>query len=140
MLSPHEYPDVVVTIAHAWGDIEAKKEADGGVIFLDEVGDLHLTAQAMLLRSLQTGEFKPLGATKARNADVRVVSATNRNLNTLVVSNQFRYDLLFRLWYFHLAVPPLRDRGDDWRLQEGEDTLYEQLVRAAPTAPPRPRW
>jgi DNA-binding NtrC family response regulator len=68
------------------------------------------------LRSLQTGEFKPLGATKARSADVRVVSATNRNLNTLVLSNQFRYDLLFRLWYFHLAVPPLRDRGDDWRL------------------------
>jgi DNA-binding NtrC family response regulator len=94
----------------------AFEEADGGVIFLDEVGDLHLTAQAMLLRSLQTGEFKPLGATKARSADVRVVSATNRNLNTLVVTNQFRYDLLFRLWYFHLAVPPLRDRGDDWRL------------------------
>jgi DNA-binding NtrC family response regulator len=94
----------------------AFEEADGGVIFLDEVGDLHLTAQAMLLRSLQTGEFKPLGATKARTAAVRVVSATNRNLNTLVVTNQFRYDLLFRLWYFHLAVPPLRDRGDDWRL------------------------
>jgi DNA-binding NtrC family response regulator len=94
----------------------AFEEADGGVIFLDEVGDLHLTAQAMLLRSLQTGEFKPLGTTRARSADVRVVSATNRNLNTLVVTNQFRYDLLFRLWYFHLAVPPLRDRGDDWRL------------------------
>jgi DNA-binding NtrC family response regulator len=94
----------------------AFEEADGGVIFLDEVGDLHLTAQAMLLRSLQTGEFKPLGATRARSADVRVVSATNRSLNTLVVTNQFRYDLLFRLWYFHLAVPPLRERGDDWRL------------------------
>src|SRR5205807_1248208 len=94
----------------------AFEEADGGVIFLDEVGDLHLTAQAMLLRSLQTGEFKPLGATRARSADVRVVSATNRSLNTLVVTNQFRYDLLFRLWYFHLAVPPLRERADDWRL------------------------
>ena len=94
----------------------AFEEADGGVIFLDEVGDLHLTAQAMLLRSLQTGEFKPLGSTRARSADVRVVSATNRSLNTLVLKNEFRYDLLFRLWYFHLAVPPLRDRGDDWRL------------------------
>jgi DNA-binding NtrC family response regulator len=94
----------------------AFEEADGGVIFLDEVGDLHLTAQAMLLRALQTGEFKPLGATRARSADVRVVSATNRSLNTLVATQQFRYDLLFRLWYFHLAVPPLRDRGDDWRL------------------------
>ncbi len=94
----------------------AFEEADGGVIFLDEVGDLHLTAQAMLLRSLQTGEFKPLGSTRARSADVRVVSATNRSLNTLVLKNEFRYDLLFRLWYFHLAVPPLRERGDDWRL------------------------
>ena len=94
----------------------AFEEADGGVIFLDEVGDLHLTAQAMLLRSLQTGEFKPLGTTRARLADVRVVSATNRSLNTLVLKNQFRYDLLFRLWHFHLAVPPLRERGDDWRL------------------------
>jgi two-component system response regulator AtoC len=94
----------------------AFEEADGGVLFLDEVGDLHLTAQAMLLRSLQTGEFKPLGATRARSADVRVVSATNRSLNALVGTNQFRYDLLFRLWYFHLAVPPLRERGDDWRL------------------------
>ncbi|MGE5244843.1 MAG: sigma-54-dependent transcriptional regulator [Betaproteobacteria bacterium] len=94
----------------------AFEEADGGVIFLDEVGDLHLTAQAMLLRTLQVGEFKPLGATRARSASVRVVSATNRSLNTLVVTNQFRYDLLFRLWYFQLAVPPLRDRGDDWRL------------------------
>jgi DNA-binding NtrC family response regulator len=94
----------------------AFEEADGGVIFLDEVGDLHLTAQAMLLRSLQTGEFKPLGATRERSADVRVVSATNRSLNTLVATKQFRYDLLFRLWYFHLAVPPLRERGDDWKI------------------------
>jgi Nif-specific regulatory protein len=94
----------------------AFEEADSGVIFLDEVGDLHLTAQAMLLRTLQTGEFKPLGATRSRLADVRVVSATNRSLNTLVLTKQFRYDLLFRLWYFHLAVPPLRQRGDDWRV------------------------
>ena len=94
----------------------AFEEADGGVIFLDEVGDLHLSAQAMLLRTLQTGEFKPLGATRSRLADVRVVSATNRSLNTLVLTKQFRYDLLFRLWYFHLAVPPLRQRGDDWRV------------------------
>src|SRR5206468_7016675 len=59
----------------------AFEEADGGVLFLDEVGDLHLTAQAMLLRTLQTGEFKPLGAARSRLADVRVVSATNRSLN-----------------------------------------------------------
>ena len=70
----------------------------------------------MLLRALATGEFRPVGATRSRTVDVRVVSATNRPLNQLVMTNQFRYDLLFRLRQFHLAVPPLRDRGDDWRL------------------------
>ncbi|MEX2271276.1 MAG: sigma 54-interacting transcriptional regulator [Vicinamibacterales bacterium] len=94
----------------------AFEEAQGGVLFLDEVGDLHPLAQAMLLRAIATGEYKPLGADRARMADVRVVAATNRNLNQLVLVNQFRYDLLCRLWYFHIAVPPLRERGDDWRL------------------------
>jgi DNA-binding NtrC family response regulator len=94
----------------------AFEEAHKGVIFLDEVGDLDLTAQALLLRTLQTGEFKPLGATRSRTADVRVVAATNRSLNALVLTKQFRYDLLFRLWYFHLAVPPLRERGEDWQI------------------------
>jgi DNA-binding NtrC family response regulator len=94
----------------------AFEEADGGVVFLDEVGDLDVTAQAMLLRTLSTGEYKPLGAARPRTADVRVVAATNQDLNKLVLVNQFRYDLLFRLWYFHLAIPPLRQRGDDWRV------------------------
>jgi DNA-binding NtrC family response regulator len=91
-------------------------EANGGVIFLDEIGDLQSSAQAMLLRALSTGEFRPLGAGKPRRVDVRVVSATNRSLNQLVMSNQFRYDLFFRLARFHLTVPPLRERGDDWLL------------------------
>ena len=94
----------------------AFEEADGGVIFLDEIGDLHASAQAMLLRALATGEFRPVGATRPRTVDVRVVSATNRPLNQLVMTNQFRYDLLFRLRQFHIAMPPLRERGDDWRL------------------------
>ncbi len=94
----------------------AFEEADRGVVFLDEVGDLDVTAQAMLLRTLATGEYKPLGASRPRTADVRIVAATNRDLNKLVVVNQFRHDLLFRLWYFHLAVPALRQRGDDWRI------------------------
>ncbi len=94
----------------------AFEEADGGVVFLDEVGDMNVTAQAMLLRALSTGEYKPLGASRPRTADVRVVAATNQDLNKLVLVNQFRYDLLFRLWYFHLAIPPLRQRGDDWRV------------------------
>ena len=92
----------------------AFEEAHGGVIFLDEVGDLHSTAQAMLLRALATGEFRPLGATRPRSADVRVVSATNRPLNTLMITQEFRCDLFFRLRHFHLHVPPLRERGDDW--------------------------
>jgi DNA-binding NtrC family response regulator len=94
----------------------AFEEADGGVIFLDEIGDLPSPAQAMLLRALATGEFRPLGATRSRSADVRVVSATNRELNELVMTNQFRYDLFFRLRHFHLDLPPLRLRGEDWRL------------------------
>jgi DNA-binding NtrC family response regulator len=94
----------------------AFEEADGGVIFLDEIADLHQSAQVMLLRALSTGEFRPVGAPRSRNVDVRVVSATNRSLNQLVMTNQFRYDLLFRLRQFHLAIPPLRERGDDWRV------------------------
>jgi DNA-binding NtrC family response regulator len=94
----------------------AFEEADGGVLFLDEIGDLHPTAQAMLLRVLANGEIRPLGSSKHRSVEVRVVSATNRPLNRLVISQQFRYDLFFRLRHFHLEIPPLRERGDDWRL------------------------
>ncbi len=94
----------------------AFEEADGGVIFLDEVGDLVPAAQAMLLRVLATGELRPLGAVRTRSVVVRVISATNKPLNQLAVSREFRYDLLFRLRHFHLQVPPLRDRADDWRL------------------------
>ena len=94
----------------------AFEEADGGVIFLDEIADLNQSAQVMLLRTLSTGEFRPVGATRSRVVDVRVVSATNRPLNQLVMTNEFRYDLLFRLRQFHVEIPALRDRGDDWRL------------------------
>jgi len=94
----------------------AFEEADGGIIFLDEIGDLPANAQAMLLRALSTGEFRPLGANRARRIDVRVISATNRPLNQLVMTNQFRYDLFSRLARFQLDVPPLRDRADDWLL------------------------
>jgi Nif-specific regulatory protein len=94
----------------------AFEEADGGVIFLDEIADLHPSAQMMLLRTLSTSEFRPLGATKSRRVDARVVSATNAQLNQLVATNRFRYDLFFRLRQFHIVVPPLRERGDDWRL------------------------
>ncbi len=90
--------------------------ADGGVIFLDEIGDLPMGAQVMLLRALATGEFQPLGDTRTRRVNVRVVAASNRPLARLGVGDQFRHDLFFRLRYFHIAVPPLRERGDDWQL------------------------
>jgi DNA-binding NtrC family response regulator len=88
--------------------------ADGGVIFLDEIGDLHMSAQTMLLRALAYGEFQPLGSQQTRTVNVRVVAATNRSLDQLRLSDQFRDDLFFRLHYFHLRIPPLRERGQDW--------------------------
>jgi len=90
--------------------------ADGGVIFLDEIADLHISAQVMLLRALAFGEFQPLGAAQTRTVNVRVVAATNRAIDKLVVAEHFRNDLFFRLRYFHIKVPALRERGDDWRL------------------------
>jgi two-component system, NtrC family, response regulator AtoC len=91
-------------------------EADGGVVFLDEVGELTLPAQAMLLRVLSEGELVPVGDTRVRSVNVRVIAATNRDLRALVAQGRFREDLLFRLRYMQLHIPPLRDRGGDWRL------------------------
>lgn len=90
--------------------------ADGGVVFLDEIGDLAMNAQVMLLRAIGTGEYRPLGSEVARKANVRIVSATNRSLNEMVMSERFRNDLLFRLRYFMVEPPALRERGEDWLL------------------------
>ena len=87
---------------------------NGGLIFLDEIADLHMSAQVMLLRALASGEFQPLGSDTTKTVNVRVVAATNRHLEQLMVAQQFRHDLFFRLHYFMLSVPPLRERGDDW--------------------------
>ncbi len=90
--------------------------ADDGVIFLDEIADLHMSAQVMLLRALASGDFQPLGSDARRNVNTRVIAATNRPLDKLMVAKEFRHDLFFRLRYFLLTVPPLRERGDDWML------------------------
>jgi len=91
-------------------------EADGGVVFLDEIGELSLPAQAMLLRALSEGEIVPVGGTHAKQVDVQIIAATSRDLLPMVESGRFRSDLYYRLRYFHVHVPAIRERGDDWEL------------------------
>jgi DNA-binding NtrC family response regulator len=93
------------------------QQADGGTIFLDELGEMSLRMQAMLLRFVETGELQPVGSDAAsRRVDVRIVAATNRNLAAMVTQGTFREDLMYRLKVIHLHVPPLRERPEDIRL------------------------
>ncbi len=87
--------------------------ADGGSLFLDEIGELSLTIQAKLLRALETGSFRRLGETRTRQADVRLVSATNRDLKQMVSQGQFRADLFYRINCMQVELPPLRHRRAD---------------------------
>lgn len=89
------------------------EEAQGGTIFLDEVGELSPVAQAKLLRVLQEREFQPLGSSRTVKVDVRVVTASNKDLDQEVATGAFRSDLYYRLNVFPIFLPPLRDRGPD---------------------------
>ena len=88
-------------------------EANGGTIFLDEVGELPLPTQARLLRVLESGEFIKVGSSKVEKTDVRIVAATNVNLTQAIADGRFREDLYYRLNTVPIQVPPLRERGDD---------------------------
>lgn len=109
--------------------------ADGGTLFLDEIGELPVNLQPKLLRALESGEFRRVGGTRLRSAKVRIIAATNRDLEEDVREGGFREDLYWRLNVLHLPVPPLRERPADIPL------LAEHLLQAAisgrPAAPSR---
>ena len=92
--------------------------ADGGTIFLDEVGELPLSTQVRLLRVLETGEYMKVGSSESQRTDVRVVAATNINVDKAIQKGMFREDLYYRLNTIHITIPPLRERKEDTHLDE----------------------
>jgi len=106
-------------------------KADGGTIFLDEIGELPLTLQVKLLHVIEHKEVRPVGSEQTRSIDVRIVTATNRNLEEMVTQGSFREDLFFRVSVFHLNMPPLRERRADiaglvqFIIQRGSQRLGE---------------
>lgn len=89
------------------------EQADGGTIFLDEIGEMPIELQVKLLRVLETGEFIAVGDTKTQKVNVRIIAATNRNLKEAIDKNEFREDLYYRISVFTIDLPPLRERGND---------------------------
>ncbi len=106
----HEKGAFTGAVAQRKGRFE---QADGGTIFLDEIGEITAAFQAKLLRVLQEGEFERVGGAKTHKVDVRVVAATNKNLETEVQENRFREDLYYRLNVMPINTPPLRERAED---------------------------
>ncbi len=114
------------------------EQADGSTLFLDEVGDLDLAIQAKLLRVLQEQEITPVGARDGRRVDVRIVAATNRDLEAAVKEGRFRDDLYYRLNVIPIRLPPLRERPSDLPalLEHFLGSFARRYGRAPPTAPP----
>ena len=121
------------------GAVKDKKglleEANHGTLFLDEIGEMALELQSKLLRVLETGEFVKVGDTKTTHVDVRILSATNRNLKEEIANGRFREDLYFRLSVFRILLPPLRQRRDDILLlaQYFIGQYARQIGRTAPS-------
>ena len=120
--------------ADSKGKLGLFEMADKGTLFLDEIGELPLPMQGKLLRVLQDGEIQRVGATKSRKIDVRVIAATNRNLEEEVKIGNFRSDLFYRLQVAVINIPPLRDRGEDLHAIIGFflkqfNTRYKRQVR-----------
>jgi DNA-binding NtrC family response regulator len=103
--------------------------ADGGTILLDEIGDMPIAVQAKLLRVLESGEVRPVGSTRAKTVDTRVLASTHRELERAVEEGQFRQDLFYRLNAVTIPIPPLRDRLPDLPLLV--DHLLKRHARAA---------
>jgi len=118
----HEKGSFTGASASRGGLVEA---ASGGTLFLDEVGDIPLTIQVKLLRLLETGTYRRVGSTELRHADIRVVSATHRDLHQMVAQGTFREDLYYRLSTFPILLPSLRERLDDIVLLT--ESLLERL-------------
>src|SRR4029078_8702711 len=114
------------------------RTAVGGTLFLDEVGDLPLDVQPKLLRFLEQGEVLPVGETRPQNVDVRVVAATNADLEQRVAEGTFREDLFYRLSVIRIQLPPLRERREEiphlstFFLREAHESLGKPGVRLSP--------
>src|SRR5581483_181625 len=106
----HEKGAFTGAVAQRIGRLEV---ADKGTLFLDEIGDVPLELQTKLLRVLQDQTFERVGSNRTQHVDIRIISATNRNLESMIERGKFREDLYFRLRVFPIIMPALRDRGDD---------------------------